>query len=1058
MRIGLRIILVILFFVSSQAIAQERRITGKVTGDNGEAIPNVSVVVKGRNLGTTTGEDGTFSLALPTGARTLVFSAIDYAAQEVSVGNSNTYNITLVTQAQSMEDVVVVAYGTARRESFTGSAAKVSAKDIQNRPLTNVGAALTGSAAGVSASTSNGQPGSAPAIRIRGFGSVGASNEPLYVVDGVPYTAAISNINMDDVESISILKDAATTSLYGSRAANGVVMITTKRGRKGKSLINLKINTSLTSRAIPDYDRVNGDQYYPLMWEAYRNSLAYRASNPLTLENASNIASGLVAGQNGIVDLLAYNPYNIANNQVMLPNGTLNPAAGKIIYNPEDLDWFGPLTRTGLRNEYSMSFSGGSDKTDHFVSFAYVKEDGYIKRSDFERFNARVNVNSQLTNWFKVGTNLAFAKSNGQFASTDGSNSIVNPFFFAARMGPIFPVYAYDPARPGQYLLDANGNRQYDFGNSTIPGLPARPAGAYGGRHTIAENELSSETFSRNVFNGRAYAEIKIMDGLKATTNIATDYTNRNDLTYQNNIIGDGAPSGRSSKDYQTLIGTTFNQLLNYTKSFKDHNFDVLLGHENYKLNEDYLSGQRQNQVAQGNYELANFTTTTSLSSQVDNIRIESYFANFKYDFLEKYYVTLSGRTDGNSRFSRDFRWGKFWAVSGAWVISKENFMADVSFVDFLKLRSSYGTTGNDAGIGYYPYQTLYTIGRNNGLTPGVLQSTSPGNDSLTWEKNKQFDIGVDFNLFGNRIEGSIEYFNRVSDDLLFSVPLPMSSGFNSITRNIGAMFNRGVEIQLNADVVKTRDFTWNLGINATTFRNEITRLPQEEIISGTKKLKVGQSIYDYWLRTWDGVDPNDGAGTYKANPGVTTYRLNAKGDTVVTNPTGALYEYHGSAIPDWYGAFNTRLTYKNFTLSALANWQLGGKTYDDTYAAYMHAGTYGASLHTDVLGRWQKPGDITNVPRMDNAQTSNFGAVSSRWLTDASYLNIQNITFAYEFKGKIGNLTLPISNARFYVSMENVKMFTKRSGMNPMQSFTGVTAIGYIPARVVNFGINVNL
>ncbi|MGZ5246802.1 MAG: SusC/RagA family TonB-linked outer membrane protein, partial [Flavitalea sp.] len=270
--------------------------------------------------------------------------------------------------------------------------------------------------------------------------------------------------------------------------------------------------------------------------------------------------------------------------------------------------------------------------------------------------------------------------------------------------------------------------------------------------------------------------------------------------------------------------------------------------------------------------------------------------------------------------------------------------------------------------------------------------------------------------------------------------------------------FNRGIEIQLSADIIKTRDFTWNLGFNATKFRNEITKLPQEEIISGTKKLKVGQSIYDYWLRTWAGVDPNDGAGTYKANPGVTTYRLSAKGDTLVTNPTSALYEYHGSAIPDWYGAINTRVTYKNFSLSALANWQLGGQTYDDTYAAYMHAGTYGASLHTDVLGRWQKPGDITSVPRMDNAQTSNFGAVSSRWLIDASYLNIQNITFAYEFKGKIGNLTLPISNARFYVSMENVKMFTKRSGMNPMQSFTGVTSIGYIPAKVVNFGINVNL
>lgn len=1038
-----------------QANAQDRRISGTVTDESGAPLANVTVLARGGTQGVSTDAAGKFSLAIASGVKAIQFSAVGYASKEVTVGSQTSFAVRMVTEAKALDDVVVVAYGTARRETFTGSAVKISAKDIQNRPLTNIGTALIGSAPGVAAVTANGQPGSAPAIRIRGFGSVGASNEPLYVVDGVPFTAALNNINMDDVESVSILKDAATTSLYGSRAANGVVMITTKKGRKGKGTVNVKVNTSLTSRAIPDYGRVDAYEYYPLMWEAYRNSLAYRATSPVPLAQASSIASGQVAGQNSIVDLLAYNPFDVARNSVMNVDGTLNPSA-KLIYNPADLDWFGPVSRTGIRNEYSLSFSGGSDRSDHFVSFSYLKENGYITRSDLERFNARVNINSQVTDWMKIGMNLGFIKSGGNFASTDGSNSIVNPFFFAARMGPIFPYYAYDPANPGKYLLDANGNKQWDFGNSTIAGLPARPAGAYGGRHTIAENQLSREFFNRNVFNGRGYAEFKLMDGLKVTTNLASDFTNRYDLTYQNNIIGDGAPSGRSSKDYQTLLGLTFNQLVNYSKSFKNHSFEALAGHENYFLTEDYLSGQRQNQVAEGNYQLANFTTTTSLSSQADNIRIESYFAKLNYDYLGKYFVSLSARTDGNSRFDDKVRWGRFWSASAAWVLTKEDFLSRVKFINFLKLRSSYGTTGNDAGIGYYPYQTLYTIGRNNALNPGVLQNTSPGNDSLTWESNEQFDLGVDFTVWNNRVNGSVEVFNRVSDNLLFSVPLPVSSGFASVTRNVGSMYNRGIEIQVNADVVRTKDFTWNIGVMATKFRNEITKLPQKEIISGTKKLMVGQSIQDYWLRTWYGVDATNGAALYKAIPGSSGAVVNPKGDTVTNNPNNAKFEYNGSAIPDWYGAFNTSVRYKGFTLSALANWGLGGLTYDDTYAAYMHSGTYGASLHKDMLMRWRNPGDITNIPRMDNAQTSFFGATSSRWLTDATYLNLQNVTLSYDYRPGSRN-RLPFSSGRIFFSVENVKMFTKRSGMNPMQAFSGVTSIGYIPARVTNIGISVN-
>jgi TonB-linked SusC/RagA family outer membrane protein len=1041
-----------LFFTAS-AFAQTKVVTGKVTDENGVPVSNVSVYVKSTKTGTTTKADGTYSINLTQPAKDISFSAVEYNTVNLTIPANGVLNVKLTLLDNKLNDVVVVAYGTTKKSNFTGSAATITAKEFQDRPLTNVANALIGAAPGIATTSSNGQPGSSPAIRIRGFGSISASSDPLYIVDGVPFTSSINNINMDDVESLSILKDAATTSLYGSRAANGVVMITTKKGKVGRNNVTFKYNSSVNSRAIPNYDRVGPADYYTLMWESYRNSLAYRASNPLSLAAASNQASGLVAGQNGIVDLLGYNAFDVPKNTLVNPDGTFNSSAN-LLYKNEDLDWFGPVTRNGIRNDYSMNYSGGFEKTDYFVSFNYLKEEGYIKRSDFQRFSVRANVNSQLKSWLKSGVNINFTKSGGMFASTDGSNSIVNPFFFASRMGPIFPVYMYAP-NSNQYLLDANGNRQYDYGNTA--GY-TRPAGAYGGRHTIAENEFSDERFTRNVFNGRTFAEFNLYEGLKFTTNFAADIQNRMDLTYQNKIIGDGAPAGRSSKSNQLLTNYTFNQLLTYNKKVKEHNFDVLLGHENYSNNQDFLSGTRQGQVVDGNFELINFTTTTALSSSQDNHTIESYFGNLKYDLGSKYFLTLGGRTDGNSRFGPEVRWGKFWSASAAWVVSKEKFMENVKFVNFLKLRSSYGTTGNDAGISFYASQNLYNLGLNNGLTPGILQSTSLGNDSLTWEANGQFDIGVDFTLFNNRINGSFEYFKRETNNLLFSVPLPISSGFSSISKNIGGMFNKGFELQLDAELIRTKDFTWKIGINATTVKNQITKMPQKEIISGTKKLMVGKSIFDYWLRQWYGVDPTDGAALFVADPATITaanLRVTATGDSVTINPNFAKFDYSGSSIPDVYGAINTSFRYKKYTLSALANYQIGGLTYDDTYAAFMHSGTYGASSHSDMLKRWKKPGDVTDVPRMDNAQTSFFGATSSRFLTSSTFINIQNITLSYDlsFASK-----KPFNSARIYISAENVRMFTERSGMNPSQSFGGVTSIAYIPAAVFNIGVNINL
>lgn len=1043
------LLLMVSFLLLQGVQAQKKAVTGKVTDpSNGQPLAGVTVKERGVNNAVSTGDDGVFSIQVAENAM-LEFTAVGYEPQFVRARDGMA--ISLKSTQQTMDEVVVVAYGTAKKESFTGAAAKIDGESIRNRPLSNVSDALAGAAPGVQASANNGQPGSAPTIRVRGFGSISASNDPLYVVDGIPTANALSNLSPDDIESMTILKDAASTALYGSRAANGVVMITTKKGRRGKSTTNVRLTRGATSRAISEYDRTNAWEYYPLMWESYRNSLAYRASNPLSLAAASQIAT------DGIVeDILAYNPFNVANNQVVGTDGKIN-ANAQLIYRPEDLDWEDAITRKGARTDAGISFTGAQDKFDYFFSLGYLNEKGFLIKSDFERINGRLNVNAQVQPWLKTGLNISGTFSKGSLAQDGGSTSYINPFFFSRGMGPIYPIYAYDPANPGQYLLDGSGNRQFDLGNMSSLGLPNRPSGASGGRHTVAETEWNQELYKRNAWSARTYAEISILKDLKFTSNFGVDITNRTDNSYQNPIVGDAAPGGRSYKQSQTTYSYTLNQLLNYKKRFGNHSVDVLLGHENYDYKFDDLYGRRSTQILDGNIELVNFATVVTLASLQDNRRIESYFSRVNYDFDEKYFVSASYRTDGSSKFYKDVRWGDFWSVSAGWRIDKENFMQNVNWIDGLKLRSSYGETGNDGGISFYAWQPRFDIGYNNASEPGIIQS-SLGNNQLVWESNSQFDIALEFAVLKSRITGSVEFFDRRSSNLLFDVPLPVSSGVLTQSQNVGTMYNRGVELNLGADLVRFRDFRWNINLNLTTFKNEITKMPQDEIINGTKKLKVGQSIYDYWLRDYRGVNPDNGAAIYAADKIVAsnTY-IDDKGDSLTYSQNNAKFHYAGSAIPDFYGSVTNSFEYKGIQLSTLITFQKGGKIYDATYASLMSSGNYGGALHVDALKRWQKPGDVTNVPRMDQGQTAAFNAQSDRWLTDASFINIRNITLAYALPQSV-NKRLYVQAARFYLSAENVQMFSKRTGMNVEQTFTGVTSNVYVPARVISVGLNVTL
>ncbi|MCC6835716.1 MAG: SusC/RagA family TonB-linked outer membrane protein [Cytophagales bacterium] len=1039
-------------FITSVAWAQERTVTGRVTSaEDGSALPGVSVVIKGTTFGTATDVNGSYTLSVPTDA-TLVFTFIGMRTEEISVGQRTQVNVALEVDVMQLNEVVITTFGEAKKSSFTGSYSQINSENIAVRPLSNVVAAIAGTTAGVTTTAGTGQPGVAPDVRIRGFGSINASNSPLYVVDGVPYNESIANLNPADIESMTILKDAASTSLYGARAANGVVMITTKKGKDKDGSINLRYTKGFSTRGMPEYDKVGASQYYPLMWEMLRNNLAYGVAGQDLATAGANATATLGAN-------VRYNVYDVPFNQLVDATGAMNPNA-RLLYSESDLDWEAPIMRQGNRDELNLNFSGASDKSDYYVSFGYLNDKGYQIRSDYNRYNARINYNTQLKSWFKTGGNIAATITESRQSAADGGTSFVNPFFFSRGMGPIFPVYAHDPLNPGTFLL-RDGQKFYDFGNMSALGLPNRPQ--YGGRHAIAETEWNEDFYRRNVLNTRGYMEISFLKDFRFTTNVGLDIANQNDVTFGNPDVGDGAPAGRTTHAFDNVTNFNLNQLLNYSKSFDSHNISALVGHESYNRRTNFVSVSKSQQSLEGNIELPNFATLTGGSGYLDRYRVEGYFSRLNYDFNEKYFASVSVRRDGSSKFSQDVRWGTFMSVSGAWRLDQEIFIQNIPAISQLKLRASYGQTGNDGGAGtsisYYAWQPVYGLGWDNALEPGILQG-SLGNRNLSWESSDASDVALEFGLLKNRITGTIEYFNRASSNLLFAVPMPLSSGVATVTRNIGTMVNRGMEVSISAEVLKMGDFSWQLDVNATKLKNEITKMPDEseEIISGTKKLKEGRSLYDFWLREYIGINPANGDVLYRAdtwNPANSF--VNEAGDTVTNSISNARYHYNGSSIPKISGGFTNTFRYKNFSLSAVVVYQIGGKVYDGAYASLMGSGGFGSAKHVDILNRWRNPGDITNVPRMDDGRTADYNGTSDRWLINASYLNIRSVTLAYNLPTAWAN-KLFLSRAQFYVSGENLLMKSKRSGMNVQESYAGTTSNVYSPAKSLVFGASITL
>ena len=1021
------------------AVVEVATISGKVTDETGAGLPGVNVVVKGTTQGTITDVDGLYNLDVPEGT-SLIFSFIGFKTQEVEVGTRTTIDIQMAADFETLSEVIVTAYGTSTKGAFTGSATQINSEALVGRSVTNISAAIEG-APGIQFSPGNGQPGTSSGIRVRGIGSVSAGSAPLYVLDGIQFYGSLSSINPNDIESITVLKDAASTALYGAKAANGVVLLTTKKGSVKRSKFNINISQGTSSRAISEYDRVDAKQYYPLLWESYRNSLS--------ISGTTDEATANQMASDGIVKLLGVNPFNVLDDQVVLPDGTLNPSA-QLLY-ADDLDWQDQLTRGGSRSAVDLSYQGGTENTTYFTSFGYLNDNGWILNSDFERIAGRLNVTTQPKKWVKTGLNLSATTSTSNQANDGGSTSFVNPFFSTRNIAPIYPVFEHDPTT-GDFILDGAGNQIYDLGANRI--------GNTNGRHAIQETILNQDLDKIFSIGARTFIDINFLNNFKFTFNASLDKRFFNTEDFGNPIVGDGAPGGRAGRTNRTRTVVAYNQLLNYTKDFDNHSISVLIGHESQDYQNSFVVGRRTEQIAEGNTELGNFTTTSSLDSRADQYTNEGYLSRVEYDYDDKYFISASFRRDGSSKFAENLRRGNFWSVGGAWRADQESFLQNLSWINLLKLRASYGEVGNDGNInaiGFFTSQSLLALGNNNASESGILVESLAATN-LKWESNNQFDVATEFELFNNRVSGSIEYYNRETDGLIFEKPLPLSSGVDDIDENVGAMSNKGFEINLSGNVLKRGDFTWRLSVNTSTLKNEFSKLPQDEIITGTKKLVVGGSIYDYFLRDWYGVDPKDGAALYVFDPEEDPTDVSVRtvdGILVTTDQNLALRDFVGTAIPDFFGSFTNTFSYKNFNLGFLFTYQIGGETYDTNFANLMSSGNYGASLSTEILNRWQKPGDITNVPRLDVAQTAAFGAGSDRWLVSSSYISLRQINISYDLPQKYIDI-VGLSSVKIYANGENLFLSTKRKGMDVNQNFNGTTQNRFTPSRILTLGLNV--
>ena len=1095
------------FMMASLAIAQTK-VTGTVISvEDGEPLPGATVLIEGTKTGVITDSNGKFSLVVPSGASRLEVSCAGMIKQLVRV--KPVVNVELQVDSKSMDEVMVVAYGTATRASFTGSAAVIGAKDIEGRLVSDVTNALSGSVAGVQTLKSNGQPGTTSTVRIRGIGSMAASNSPLYVVDQVPYDGDISAINPQDIEQVTVLKDAAASALYGARGANGVIMITTKKGRKGEAKVSLEGRWGSNSREVANYGVLkNTAQYYETMYNARYNEGRFNLGY--------NDARAYQYANSGLATLTGYQVYDIPTGQYLIGrNGKLNPNArlgysdGEYFYTPDD--WEKETFRNGLRQEYVATISGGSDKLDYYLSAGYLSDDGVIVGSGFDRISTRLNVNYQAKNWLKVGTNVAYTNSTSNYPgdqTTDDNTSSGNAFYTANNMAPVYPFYV----RNADGSLARNGSTPvYDYGDGSSTNFTRTFMTI---AHPIGDLKYQSEKYLMDILSGKMYATITPVKGLNITGRWGLDVDNTRYNYVSSSIYGQSASyGGEAVQEHMRTYGLNQQYLANYARDFGKHNVDILAGYESYDYKYEWSEAYGQNLYKEGDFTVNNTIDQRRGYGAKTAYATQGILARANYNYNEQYFGSVSYRRDASSRFHPDNRWGNFWSASAAWELAKEKWLSNAKWIDMLKIKASFGQQGNDGLGNNYAYLDQYTVTGSNGVfSDGTL--AYKGNKDISWEKSNAFNTGVDFNFWHGRLSGSVEYFNRTTKDMLYNKPVAPSQGYSSFPMNIGDMRNQGVEIELSSNIIETSDFSWNLSVNGTYLKNKVLKLHPDlegELISGSRIYREGESVYQLYLTQYKGIyddgtgydNPLNGMALYEAK-NVYENHYNDDG-TVVTDPkTGNAINYDsegepvmtsdgknyqfvedvdgniinagqtylttnassaystnrkstGNIMPTFYGGLSTEFKFKGFDLSVQCAYQLGGRILDQNYMSLMHsldAYSTGSAWHKDILNAWTPANTNTNIPRIAGESDKFTNYSSDRWLTKSDYFSINNITLGYTLPRSVTRKA-HIESIRLYGAADNVFLFSARKGMDPRTSYTATVQGSYYTAlRTITFGI----
>lgn len=979
----------------TQVSAQNRTVRGKVTEDGKKPVANASVIVKGSTLGTKTDDNGNYTIAVPANAKVLSFSALNFETQEASIGSKTEINVVLTATVSDLQEVIVTGYGTTKKAANTGSIAIVKAADIENLPFSSVDKALQGKVAGLQSVASSGQPGASQAILIRGASSINASSAPLWVIDGVPVNAGdasrlqttgnlLSTLNPNDIESISVLKDAASQSIYGSRAANGVIVITTKKGKGGKTKFRFdtEIGSSDVAYQNPRYLPLDANEYINLT----RTGLINAGASPA---QTSSIAASLGEG-NGI-----------------------------------NFNWYDNVMRIGQQRQLNLSAEGGNDKTTFFLSGGHFFQEGTSINSQLARNNLNVRINNKATDRLSLGFNMNVGNVSQRAPLAGGAfgNPLLSTYF-------LLPTYS---------AYKADGSYNYVL-NSGL-------------HNTIALSDQDKRYLRQTSARGSLSADYKIFDNLKFRSVYGIDYNNLEEDQYNNPNHGDGlATNGRSFAYYTRYFNYVWTNTLDFNQNITrngDLSTSTQIGYEAQK-SAGYFSSLQSQQFPPSLSLVwpASGASPTTASATISEYTFESQFASTNLNYQNRFVLSGSFRRDGSSRFSKNNRYGNFWSIGGTWNIDREKFMNNQKIFDQLKLRSSYGVNGN-AGIGNYESPALYGFGANYNQLPGSAPS-NVGDPNLTWELNKPFNIGLDFSVLKSRINVTLDWYIRKSQNLLLSVPLSTTSGFGSATRNIGAMENKGLEVSINIVPVQTKDLRWDVDFNFANNKNKVTSLPNDaDIVSGAFIYREGVSINTFFLREWAGVHPGTGDPLW--------YETDKRGASSSVYPGANARILAGQSLPKYFGSLTNAVNYKGFTLSAQLYYSFGNQVSDGWRSYYLGSG-FGAGFNKvkRQLDAWTTPGQVTDIPRYVYNGNKAFQNSSTFNLNDGGFVRVRDIQLGYNVpKAKLEKLKLGTAN--IYVRGTNLFTWVKDKNLpfDPEQGTGSTSNLNVFIPKTVTVGLS---